>query len=102
MTGMKGVVYVAMLVGAGFVGHYIGYHRATDSEFRVVREGPEVVLESMSLDKQHPLTILGQDFYLGDADHNFEGGKALARIEIMNDKGSIDAKVNSGKRGESL
>lgn len=71
-------VYTVVVAGAAFG---LGYIARGDSEYRIIRSGDTVTLSSHTLEKQHELRMVNGDFYLGNANHNFNGFRELAILE---------------------
>lgn len=69
--------------------------------FHLQRQGQEVVLVSDQLEKAYGLTHIRDEAYMGDAQHHYEGFRALANYEmVMGDTAFVGpAETNSGWEG---
>jgi hypothetical protein len=92
MGAIKTLAYTALLAGGIAGGYYFGANSCSaDQEYKINRENKIVSLESKTLDKSYELNQIGEDFYLGDSNHNLKGVQALAMYETEK---KVESKIN--------
>ncbi|MBU0472070.1 MAG: hypothetical protein KKF89_02070 [Nanoarchaeota archaeon] len=92
-------LYTVVVAGGMFVaGMYFGNKMSNDSDYSIHRTKQAVTLEAENVNKTYPITMVGDEIYLGSAMHNLQGITALGMIkdkEINNLGGeTIDGKVD--------
>ncbi|MBC8444328.1 hypothetical protein H8D83_01950 [Candidatus Woesearchaeota archaeon] len=82
MGVIKTMAYTALLAGGIAGGYYFGANSCSaDQDYKINRENEIVSLESKTLGLSYELNQIGEDFYLGDSNHNLKGVQALAIYE---------------------
>jgi len=81
MGALKTIGTVALLVAAGVSGYLA---KSNDvNGFSLQQQGQNTILCSETLNKGYELNIINQEAYLGDAEHHYNGLRALTNYELV-------------------
>ena len=75
--------HVMLIKGAIVTGYFLNSGHKDVEGFELRKDGHEVVLYSESLGKGYEINVMDNEVYVGNAEHQYQGMRALTNYELV-------------------